>query len=182
MIRRSVFILPLVTLALAGCDKAADQPAALETTKAEDVVVAPTEAKLDTTLPGANSEYAYGELLTLQANDGSLIADSTKGAGYCRFTDEGGRVLLTVGAPREEDKPGAGVVRPNGQPAIALFAQSGGTDYVRNGPTLERKPVDGAIAMTVAVTLADDKESATLALKVPDGERDPYLGKWTCEG
>lgn len=168
-------------LALAACDKPAETPVAAQATKAENVVVAPTEAKLDVTMPGANSEFAYAELLELQAEDGTLIADSTKGAGLCRFTDDGGRVLLTVGAPLQDDKPGAGVVRPNGKPAMALFAQAGGTEYLLGGPTLERKPVDGGLAMSVAVTLADDKKSATMAIKLPEGERDPYIGTWSCE-
>ncbi|RVQ69041.1 hypothetical protein EKN06_02175 [Croceicoccus ponticola] len=170
----------LASLALAGCDKPDEAPVAAETTEAENVIVAPTEAKLDTTLPGADGEQAYAELLALEANDGTIIADSTKGAGLCFFTDEGGRALLTVGAPKIEDKPGAGVVRPNGQPATALFAQSAGTDYLVNGPTLERKPVDGAIAMSVAIVLADDKSSATLTLKTPGSERDSYQGTWSC--
>lgn len=175
-------ILATSLIALAACDKPADAPVAAETTKAENVVVAPTEAKLDTTLPGANSEYAHAELLELQRDDGTLIASTTKGAGLCTFSGEGGRVLLTVGAPLQDDKPGAGVVRPNGKPAMALFAQAGGTDYILNGPTLERKAVDGGLAMTVAVTLADDKKSATMAVKLPDGERAPYVGAWSCEG
>lgn len=179
-LRTAILVTSLV--ALAACDKPVDAPVEAATTKAENVAVAPTEAKLDTTLPGANSEYAYAELLELQADDGTLIADSTKGADLCTFADEGGRVLLSVGAPPQDDKAGAGVVRPNGKPAMALFAQADGTDYIRNGPTLERKAVDGGLALTVAVTLADDKKSATMAVKLPEGERDPYVGTWSCKG
>lgn len=181
MMRAFLILAPLLVLAACN-DEPAAEPVAAATAEAENVVVAPTEAKLDTTLPGANGEYAYAELLELQPNDGSLIADTTTGAGLCRFADDGKRILLSVGAPRQEDKPGAGVVRPNGKPALALYAQSGGTDYMRGGPTLERKPTDGGIGMTVLVKLADDSKSATLTVKLAEGERDPILGTWTCEG
>lgn len=167
-------------LALSACDQAEQAPVVAETTEAENVAVAPTEAKLDTTLPGADGEYAYAELLALEPDDGTIIADSTKGAGLCTFADEGGRVLLTVGAPTEEEKPGAGVVRPNGQAATALYAQSGGTEYLLNGPTLEREAIDGVFGMTAVVLLAEDKSSATLTLKFAEGERDPYQGTWSC--
>ncbi|WP_066556255.1 hypothetical protein [Croceicoccus bisphenolivorans] len=170
----------LAGLALSACEQAAEAPVVAETTTAENVVVAPTEAKLDTTLPGAQSEFAYAELLALEANDGTIIADSTKGAGLCVFMDEGGRALLTAGAPTQEEKPGAAVVRPNGQAATALYAQSGGTEYLLNGPTFVREGADGTLPITAIVLVADDKASATLTLKFPDGERDPYTGKWSC--
>jgi len=167
-------------LALSACDQAADAPAVAETAEAEDVSAGPTEAKLDTTMPGAASEFAYAELLALEPDDGTIIADSTAGAGLCSFADESGRVILTVGAPTEEEKPGAGVVRPNGQPATALYAQSGGTEYLINGPTLEREGIDGAFTMTVVILRADDDASATLTVKLAEGERDPYQGTWSC--
>lgn len=173
--------LTLAPLALAACDEPVEEPLVVgETEPAAEISFAPNQAKMDAEQPGAGNEYSYIDLLALEPNDGTLIAESTRGAGYCRFSDESGRTLLTVGQPTMEEKPGAGVVRPNGQPAMALYAQAGGSDYLTNGPTLERSGEEGELAMTVVVTKADDTGAATLLVKIPEGERDPYNGTWTC--
>lgn len=170
----------LCALAVSACDQPAEEPVAVETETAQ-TIFAPDEPRLDETLPGAGSEYAYADLLALEPDDGVVIADSTKGAGFCTFTDEGGRVILSAGAPTEEEKAGAAVVRPNGQPATALYAQAGGSEYITTGPIFEREAVDGALGMTVTIVKADDTGAATLTFDVADGERDPYNGTWSCQ-
>ncbi len=171
----------LCALAVSACSQPAEEPVAVETETVQ-TSFAPDEARLDETLPGAGSEYAYAELLALEPDDGVVIAESTKGAGFCTFTEEGGRVLLSAGAPTEEEKAGAAVVRPNGQPAAALYAQADGSEYITTGPIFVREAVDGVIGMTATIVKADDTGSATLTFEVPDGERAPYNGTWSCQG
>lgn len=170
----------LCALAVSACDQPAEEPVAVETETVQ-TTFAPDEARLDETLPGANSKYAYGQLLALEPDDGVVIADSTKGAGFCTFTDEGGRVILSAGVPAEDEKPGAAVIRPNGKPATALYAQADGSEYVASSPTFAREAADGAIGMTVAIVKSDDSNAATLTLDVDDGEGAPYNGTWSCK-
>lgn len=170
----------LSALTLAACDQAEEPPVVAETEPAEQVMFAPDEARFDADQPGATNEYSYIDLLALEPNDGTLIAGGTTGAGFCFFEDESGRALLTVGAPTQGDKPGQGVVRPNGKAPIVVYAQSGGPDYLSGGPTMEREAVEGEIGMTVTVLLAEADSSATLTVSIPEGERDPYQGTWNC--
>ncbi|AKM09940.1 hypothetical protein [Croceicoccus naphthovorans] len=168
-------------LALAACDQPAEEPIVVgETPAAEEISFAPDQVKVDAEQPNADIEYSYIDLLTLEPDDGVVIADSTKGAGFCTFTVEDGGVVLSVGAPTDEEKAGAAVVRPNGKAAMALYAQNDGSEYLVNGPILERTGEDDGFPYKVTIVKSDENGAATLTVSVPEGERDPYNGVWAC--
>ncbi|WP_144095094.1 hypothetical protein [Croceicoccus sediminis] len=172
----------LCALAVSACDQPAEEPAVVdETPAAEATSVAPDQEIYDDAQPNAGNEYSYIDLLPLEPDDGSVIADITTGAGLCTFTVEDGPVILSVGAPLENEKAGAGVVRPNGVPAIVLYAFDDGADYLKNSPMLSRDGDAEFAGMTVTVVKAEDSDAATLTVDIGDGERDPYNGTWVCK-
>ena len=193
MIRAArLVVAPCAAFALFACGDAddVDATASQEPTAAEEAVVE-TNPDYDPDAAGAGNEYSYATLLALRDDDPMVIPKLMQNVGGCRFLEQDGEVLLSVGRPDNRSAPGVGVARPNGLGRVRLDALQPGEQFIDNGPRLAvidpentlpdlevsiaREPGEGE-----KVGVETMQWPATLTVSAPEGTGPEIAGTWSC--